>query len=180
VSLRNHPNSEIAEFSRRIVEELATTEGILESEVAQAEPLVPSFEAAMKEFVRFIVGQGFPPNLLWINRTDVVASKRRGRGAEFVWKGDPTQRERQARAEYQRAAARHTGVAFEARSRTKRWTICRVYVPVDDRDAELRMIPKTGAKYSAADRPLPTVLVENGLRWSLLNLWKDDRPDPWD
>jgi hypothetical protein len=42
--------------------------------------------------------------------------------------------------------ARNVGLAFEAKCKTDRWTICRVYVPVNDLDAQYRMIPQTGLK----------------------------------
>lgn len=61
--------------------------------------------------------------------------------------------------------------------KTDRWTICRVFVPLDDNQAERLMIPRTGVKQSAVDDPLSTVLVENKrLWWILKRLGKKSPP----
>jgi hypothetical protein len=103
-----------------------------------------------------------------VKSTDVVLAKWDGRWTYFVWKGDPTERQDHARVEYDSAIARNVGIAFEGKCKTDRWTICRVYVPVDDVDAQYRMIPQTGVKVTVAVDPPPSVLVETKIWWSIL------------
>src|SRR3989442_1427593 len=116
-----------------------------------------SFEDSVADFRRFAVEQDYPPNLLWVKPHDVVLSRWNSRWTNFIWKGDPTERQSLARVEYESAIARNIGIAFEGKCKTAGWTICRVYVPVDDEDAQYRLIPKSGLKKSVAVEPLPVV-----------------------
>jgi hypothetical protein len=180
VPLRTHANPDIAEFSRRIVEELLAADASLESKMQQSDPLPPDFHTAADEFARFAVDQGYPPNLLWVTPEDVVLERWNGTWTNFVWKGEPNKRQGQARIAYQSAMARNLGIAFEAKCRTDRWTICRVYVPIDDTDAQYRMIPKKGLKQNAVVEPLRAVLVESKARWRMLKWLSRNAPPAWD
>jgi hypothetical protein len=127
-----------------------------------------SFESIAAAFSRFAVSQGCQPNLLWVKSEDVVFGRWLGRWVHFVWKGDPGDRLRMAQIGFESAMARKIGVAFEAKCRTDRWTICRVYVPADDRDAQQRLIPQAGVKQNIALEPLPAILVESKALWLFL------------
>src|SRR5205809_337004 len=127
-----------------------------------------TFEDSAANFARFAVKQDYPPNLLWVKPADVVHAFWNKRWTYFIWKGDPTERQDRAKVEYDTAIAQNVGIAFEGRCKTERWTVCRLYVPYDDEDAQHRMIPQTGVKLTVTVEPLPTVLVESKIRWSIL------------
>lgn len=143
-------------------------------------PLVPNFYSAAAEFTKFVVKQGYPPNLLWAIPEDVVIRKWNGAWTYFVWKGDPTERERRARKEYQSAISRNVGLALEAHCKTDRWAICRVFVPADEDEAERLMIPQTGIKHSAVNDPQPAILVERKWWWSILKWLARRSPAAWE
>ena len=142
-----------------------------------------SFDTAAADFIRFAVSQGYPPNppnLLWVKPRDVVLAFRKGSWTYFVWNGDATERKNLARAEYESTVNLNIGIAIEGRCKTDRWTICRVYVPVDGDDAAYRMIPQTGVKHSVVDDPLPAVLVESKIWWWFLKLMTRKESSAWD
>ena len=58
----------------------------------------------------------YPPDLLWTKEHDVVLALWKSRWTYFIWKGDPAERQNLAKAEYERAAARNIGLAFEAKT----------------------------------------------------------------
>jgi hypothetical protein len=104
----------------------------------------------------------------------------KSRWTYFVWKGDPAERQNLARVEYETAAAQNIRLAFEGKTKTDRWTICRIYVPVDDEDAQYRMIPRTGVKVSVAVNPPPVVLVESRTWWRILEWTTKKNRGVWD
>jgi hypothetical protein len=138
--------------------------------------MIDTFEHAAADFARFAVKQDYPPNLLWVKSTDAVFAKWNGKWTYFVWKGDPTERQDRAKVEYDTAISRKVAIAFEGKCKTDRWTICRVYVPVDDTDTQYRMIPQTGVKVTVAVEPLPAVLVDSKLVWWILK-WITRKPN---
>jgi hypothetical protein len=142
-------------------------------------PTITTFEGAVADFTRFAVERDSPP-LLWAKEHDVVLALWKSRWTYFIWKGDPAEKQSLARVEYESATARNIGLAFEGKCKTDRWTLCRIYVPVDDEDAHHRMIPRTGVKVSIAVDPPPVVLVESGVLWRILK-WMTRKKGPvWD
>lgn len=134
------------------------------------------FETAVGNFRAFLVQQDYPPNLLWLSPDDVVFWGLR----YFFWKGDPTERTSLAKAEFESAMAHNIGIALQAECKTERWTICRVYVPQDEIDAECRMIPTTGVKLAATVGPKPAREICSRIQWRLLKwLVRKSRPC-WD
>lgn len=166
--LQSHGNPDIAYFAQQIGDELASTNTSLEVQLNVHRPSAPDFCAAASEFTTFIVKEGYPPNLLWVKSADVVVRNWNGAWTNFVWKGDPSEGERSARKTYQSAVSRDVGVALEAHCMADRWAICRVFVPIDQDQAERLMIPQTGVKYTAVNEPRPTILVERKLWWHIL------------
>lgn len=177
LALRTHADPDIAYFAGQIADELASANASLQVQLGVDQPPVPDFSAAVSEFTTFVVKQGYPPNLLWVKSADVVLHKWNGAWTYFVWKGDPSEGERSARKDYQSAVSRDVSVALEAHCRTDRWAICRVFVPVDENQAERLMIPQTGVKHSAVNEPLPTILVERKLWWRILK-WLARKSSP--
>lgn len=178
--LRTNADPDIAEFARGVVDELASTNPSVGLQHDVVRPLIPDFHTAATEFTKFAVKQGYPPNLLWVTKADVLLNKWQRSWTNFVWKGDPTDRQQRARSKYQNAVANGIGLALEAKCKTDRWTICRIYVPVDRDDAERRMIPQTGVKHLAVDDPRPAVLVERRLQWRILKWFGRRAPFSWD
>jgi hypothetical protein len=115
-----------------------------------------------------------------VESADVVIHKWNGACTYFVWKGNPSDRERNARRDYQRAKSHDVGLALEARCKTARWAICRVFVPGDKDQAERLMIPRTGVKHSAVENPLPAVLVESKWFWWILKRLAKKSPPAWE
>lgn len=135
-----------------------------------------SFETAVTNFRRFLVQQDYPPNLLWLTPDDIVFWGMR----YFFWKGEPSARSSQAKSYYESGMARNNGIELQAHCKTERWTICRVYVPEDQLDAECRMIPKIGVKTAAAVDPKPAVEIGNMIQWRILKWWVRNSPPCWD
>jgi hypothetical protein len=177
--LRTHSDPDIACFAKQIADELASTNTSVRVQVDVDWPSGPDFDAAVSEFTAFVVKQGYPPNLLWVTSADVLIHKWNGAWTDFVWKGDPSERERKAARDYNSACSRDIGLALEARCKTDRWTVCRVFVPVDHDEAERLMIPRTGVKHSAVDHPVPTVLVERSWQWRVLKGLSRRSPPAW-
>jgi hypothetical protein len=132
------------------------------------QPTTTTFEDAANDFARFAESQGFPVRLLWITSEDIVF----WRGRYFVLIGDADTRRLQARAQFDMGIARGVGISLEGKCKANAWTICRVFVPHDDQDAQYRMIPKTGVKMSVAVNPKPAVLVKSSVLFGLLKWWR--------
>ena len=63
---------------------------------------------------------------------------------------------------------------------TESASICDLYVPEDNIDAQYRVIPVTGVKFSAAINPRPPLIVKNRFLWTLLKWWtRNERRDWW-
>lgn len=136
---------------------------------------VEPFETAVERFKKFLVQQHYPPNLLWLRPEDVVFWCLR----YYFRKSDPSDDVALAKAEFESAIARNVGVALQAECKTVRWSLCRVYVPEDDLDAERRMIPKTGVKISATADPKPAIEVCGRIQWRLLKWLVRKSPPCW-
>ncbi|MBN8733741.1 MAG: hypothetical protein J0L64_24615 [Acidobacteria bacterium] len=161
--LRMHADPVIAHFAHEIAAELSSTNTPTTSD---GDALAsPSFDIAKEKFVDFLVNQGFPPRLLWVQPDDVVLREWKGAATLFVRKGDHNQRESDARQEFQSAAERGVGLALEASCKTGDWTICSIFVPENNDQAERLMVPRQGVKLSVAINPPPTVLVEHKWLW---------------
>jgi len=178
--LRNHSDPDIADFACRIADELASTNPSVKEQIDADRPSASDFYSAVAQFTAFVVRQGYPPNLLWVKPADVVIHKWDGEWAYFVWKGDPSDRERDARRDYQGAASHGVGLELTAHCKTERWAICHILVPVDENQRERLMVPKTGIKQSAVDNPLRAVLVENKWKWTVLKWLARKSPSVWE
>jgi hypothetical protein len=126
--------------------------------------VMPDFDSAVADFTRFAAGQGYPSTLLWSSPDFWVFWW----GRLFVLVLDPEGSRRNAKAIYETAVARNIGVHIEGKCKTQTATICRVYVPNDDLDAQYRMIPKTGVKTTVVVEPLPVVLIRHQILWGIL------------
>jgi len=137
---------------------------------------VNTFEDAADDFARLAEQQGFPTRLLWITSTDIVF----WRGRYFVFRGDADTRWQQAKARFETGIARSIGIELEGKCKTGGWTICRVYVPEDDTDAQYRMIPEHGIKMKVSVHPMPAVLVGSRVMFELLKWWAKKTSSPWE
>ena len=126
--------------------------------------VMSEFDSVVAEFTRFASGQGYPSTLLW-SSPDLLAFWQRWL---FVLVLDPEESRLKAKAIYEAAVARKIGVHIEGRCKTQTATICRVYMPNDDLDAQYRMIPKTGVKMTVVVHPLPVVLIRNRMLWRIV------------
>jgi hypothetical protein len=126
-----------------------------------------TFEEATNDFARFAEQQGYPARLLWITSADIVF----WRGRCFVLLGDADTRRLQAKVRFEVGIARSVGMEFEGWCKADGWTICRVYVPDDDIDAQYRMILEPGVKMKVSVDFPPTRLVASRALFQLLKLW---------
>ncbi|HSR07029.1 MAG TPA: hypothetical protein VLM42_07760 [Bryobacteraceae bacterium] len=134
------------------------------------------FDATIAKFAQFASEQGYPNSFLWTSPNFVLIWRRRF----FVLIVDPEEQRAQAKASYDSAIARNIGVAVEALCKTQNMSVCRVYGPTDEADAQYRMISTTDVKMSVAVDPLPTVLVGNRLLWWMLKRLKSSTVHSWD
>lgn len=134
------------------------------------------FDGTVAEFAQFAVDQGYPNSVLWTSPNFVLIWRRRF----FVLVVDPEEQRAQAKSSFDSAIARNLGVAVEALCKTQNMSVCRVYGPTDEADAQSRMISTMGVKMSVAHDPLPTVLVGNRLLWWMLKRLNSTRVHPWD
>jgi hypothetical protein len=123
-----------------------------------------SFDAALRCFQGILALCEFPESLLWTN----ASSHRLWRRRLFVLVSGQDALHAQAEMTYLSAQARSLGLAFEAVGKTATQTICRIYAPTDETDAQNRFIPKLGLKHVMLSNPLPVVLVQNPVLWRLM------------
>jgi hypothetical protein len=133
---------------------------------------VTDFDSAVADFTRFAVSEGYPQALLWVASESV----RFWRGRNFVLVRNSEEQRVLAKANFDAAMIRDMGLAIEGRFKTASSTICHLYVPEDDLDAQCRMIPATGVKMLVTENPLPVVLIKNRIVWGILKLISR----PWD
>jgi hypothetical protein len=126
---------------------------------------LPDFDSTVEDFIRFATANGYPSALLWTSTDSIL-----------LWQGrffvlvDPEESKSRAKANFDAAMARNIGISVEGKWKTQNITICRVYVPKDDIDAQYRLIPEKGVKLTVMDDPLPVVLVRSRVLWRLLKL----------
>ncbi len=125
----------------------------------------PSFDAALRCFQGILALCELPESLLWTNASFHRVWWRR----LFVFVACQEALRAQAELTYLSAQARSLGVAFEAMGETSTQTICRIYAPTDEADAQRRYIPKLGLKHVILSNPLPVVLVRNPVLWRLIS-----------
>ena len=136
----------------------------------------PTFDVAESDFQRFAVKEGYPATLLWTTPDELVFWRRR----IWVLVGKQEGRRERAKAAFDRGAVRNVGILIQGKCKTDRFTICRVYAPEDQTDAEYRMIPQVGVKLLLALNEFPTVLVPSKVIFNALKWWRKrtfGRPD---
>lgn len=135
-----------------------------------------NFATAVTDFTRFATEQGYPPRLLWTSHDSVLIGRRR----YFILDSGPEKGGARAQTSFDAAAARQIGVAIEAMCKTSTTTICRLVVPIDNADAQCRLIPATGVKFAAAVDPLPAIVIKYRLLWWILKRICKLSFDLWD
>jgi hypothetical protein len=123
-----------------------------------------NFANTIAEFSRFSEQQGYPSTLLWALPDGVLIWRRRF----LVLATDPEAQILQAKAVFNFASARNVGIAIEGKCRTSTLTICWLYVPKNDIEAQCLMIPETGVKMSVAIDPPPVTLIKSNFLWRIL------------
>jgi hypothetical protein len=103
----------------------------------------PEFDVASERFSRFLAGLGLPPAVVWTTADNVIVVGRRF----VVTEANADAAAAFARGEYEAAAKRGYGVAFEAVCRVRMKTYARVRAPRDEQDAQDRQIGR-GLKLS--------------------------------
>lgn len=128
------------------------------------EMAISGFESACADFGRFSAQQGYPSQLLWIERDCVRIWRRR----YYVWAAHTEAGRQSAAFRFAAAAQRNSGVWIEALARTETVTICHLRVPENEADAEEKWIPPAGVKMSVRVDPAPVTLVRGRLVWRFL------------
>ena len=147
-----------------------------ESRIAPGLMSTPTFDVAESDFQHFAVQEGFPATLLWTTPDELVFWRRR----IWVLVGKQEGRRERAKAAFDRGAVRNLGIMIHGKCKMDRFTICRVYAPEDQTDAEYRMIPQVGVKLLLALNEFPTVLVPSRVIFDALKWWRKrtfGRPD---
>ena len=109
---------------------------------------LPSFSEASSRFLDFLEGNGFPGEVLWLFREDVMVTDR---GQLWIRLPIPEENLRLAQAAYDRGCAKGPGVKLEVFCVISSAVSCAfVSVPCDQRTAELDQIQ--GLKMSVPER----------------------------
>jgi hypothetical protein len=141
---------------------------------------LPAFDTAIASFRDFISRQDQPPDIRWIFREDIVELGRQ------VYICLPlSDAEEQVRQLYAEGVERGLGINLHAYCFLDAHTLCYIWLPKDEVDADYRMLG--GLKFSMSANPeqRKAIGVTSGLRWRWLRClesrrsqhnWADDIP----
>lgn len=142
------------------------------------EPIAMTFAEAEAAFREFAMKQGYPGEVLWTTGDELTVFWKRF----VVLNGDASARRNRARSQYEQAAWRGFGVGMEAICMAGGKTICHVMVPVDELDAQYRMMPRDAVKFFLATRKSGGFLIGSRRVFRVLQSWQRRRglTLPWE
>ena len=92
-----------------------------------------SFEESCGRFCEFLIRNGYPGEIVWITSDDLLVT---GRRLFYVRLPNPDRGRVDARARFEEAAKKQSGVSFRAMFETDHRSLCTVWVPIDDSERE--------------------------------------------
>ena len=132
----------------------------------------PPFHAALTGFITFLQSQGAPTDLLFVDAEDVALT---GRFLSIRRSTARNERREHASQRYEAAVKIGLGVEIAGIATAGKRLVCLVYHPLDQREAEERMIPRD-IKYSLGT-PLLEARFSGRILWCFIS-WRARR-DPW-
>ena len=128
-----------------------------------------SFEESCGRFCEFLIRNGYPGEIVWITSDDLLVT---GRRLFYVRLPNPDRGRVDARARFEEAAKKQSGVSFRAMFETDHRSLCTVWVPIDDSERERAMCSKTDLKMSASveRNSVPIKEVRSRIVWWYLRL----------
>jgi hypothetical protein len=126
-----------------------------------------SFREASEAFCKFLQKNGYPEQVIWAGRTDLVW------GRSKLWVRDYTDLRTwdEASKRYCLGVEHGLGVCLEAFASTKDAVIAKVFVPKDEDVMERSLTPRGGLKLVAAVKTMPARRVTSSLGWIVLSRW---------
>lgn len=128
--------------------------------------MTDDFEAAVKDFRAFIVGNGLPDRIAWVFREDVTTQ---GRQVAVRWPLSPGN-ETAVRRRYGDGIRRGLGLRLEVFCLLGEVSCCAIWVPEDDLAAEYAML--YGLKFLVPTDPVVARPIRDGPLWRL-KCWRD-------
>jgi hypothetical protein len=128
-----------------------------------------SFEESCVRFREFLAGNGYSSEFARITSEDVLVG---GRPLLYVKLPNPDRARDDARARFEEAMKKESGVSFKAVCETDHRTLCTVWAPRDDSEREYAMCSKTDLKMSvpAGASRMRGKEVQSRLLWFYLQL----------
>lgn len=122
-------------------------------------PEMPGFQEAIKLFREFLTKEGHSKKILWLCREDIA-----WHDFKFYIK-EPLSDENERLVEklYEGGCERGLGVWLDVFCLLKSYPCCYIWLPKDERDAELAMV--TGLKMTVPIKPVLAKPVKNCLIW---------------
>jgi hypothetical protein len=131
--------------------------------------VTPSWEESLVSFQRFIEGQGFSTELVWIFREDVTNCHRR----YWVRTPVPASNAALAREQFEAGRRRGLGVTLEVLCRLEGRSACFVWVPEDEEAASYAM--QGPLKFKVPVEAVDAIPVRWSWLWAArcwLNQWR--------
>lgn len=127
--------------------------------------LPTALEEATKRFRDFLQEQGWPTNIVWLQRDDVLP---RSKGISIRAR-DYSEAFGRASQEYSAGKSKGLGVALIAHCADDQSTFASIFLPADDFEAQRALMGK-GLKLSAFVDRIPFVLVQSQFMWIMLRI----------
>jgi hypothetical protein len=132
--------------------------------------MLETFEAAENRYRRFLVENGYPPQIIWVRSQNVVFP-----GKRFVYVKFPIPAENLARARetYESGITQQRGVLFSSLCELEEATCCFVWFPKDRDEAARYLMPADGSLKMSALIDLARVpgrVIRTSLAWKILQL----------
>ncbi|HEY1939125.1 MAG TPA: hypothetical protein VGJ33_14425 [Candidatus Angelobacter sp.] len=124
-----------------------------------------SFDEAVQRFQAFLGSNGFPTGIAWLTASDVLIT-----GARLIYVRDPDlhESENAARHAFELGLRGGNGVLLKALFFQNGTSYCSIWVPSDEREADLAHMPK-GVKLQVVSSEQPDmVLVRTMDKWNSL------------
>jgi hypothetical protein len=129
-----------------------------------------SFDESLARFHRFLEGNGYPREIVWLTAYDVIVTSK-----PFINIRVPSHdhdNERHARELFELGTTERRGVLFDTVCDGGNITYCYAWVPLDSAEAE-RSLMSRGLKLSVKTGPgrIRAEVVKNWLQWIILKIW---------
>ena len=135
-----------------------------------------TFDEAVVRFQKFLIQQGRPSKLVWLEPRDILLS---GTRVVYVKLPTPGGREKQARKLYDYGLTQGRGVIFNGMVEIEGATCSNVWVPADDTEAQYALLlPALKLRVATGDYRFVGEAVRSRIRWFFLCLRHREKQKP--